>query len=113
MIGTAQRKGNVAARVTENIRTETLEGFVREGVSTDVSLLNTDEHCGYRNLSPNVVGAIHTNTIEGFWNISKRGIMGTFHKVGHKYLPLYIAEFEFRYNNRTNPDIFGTAIGAC
>ena len=60
-----------------------------------------------------VIGAIHTNTIEGFWSIIKRGVMGTFHKVSKKYLPLYVAEFQFRYNNRMNADIFGTAIKAC
>lgn len=46
------------------------------------------------------MGAIHTNTIEGFWSIFKRGIMGTFHKVSAKHLALHIAEFQFRYNNR-------------
>ena len=60
-----------------------------------------------------VSGDVHTNTIEGFWSLVKRGIMGTFHKVSRKYLPLYVNEFQFRYNNRTNPDIFGTAIRAC
>jgi hypothetical protein len=42
-----------------------------------------------------------------------RGIVGSFHKVRAKYLPLYIAEFQFRYNNRFNDDIFGTAIEGC
>jgi hypothetical protein len=42
----------------------------------------------------------------------KRGIVGSFHKVSAKYLPLYIAEFQFRYNNRFK-DIFGTAIEGC
>ena len=60
-----------------------------------------------------VVGAVHTNTIEGFWSLIKRGIMGSFHKVSRKYLPLYVAEFQFRYNNRHNPDIFGEAIAGC
>ena len=123
VIGAASRKGNVVARVIENTKTETFEEFVREVVSTDVSLLNTDEHSSYRRLSPDyphhavrhqakqyVVGAIHTNTIEGFWSIFKRGIMGTFHKVSRKYLPLYVAEFQFRYNNRANADIFVEAI---
>ena len=53
-----------------------------------------------------VVGAVHTNTIEGFWSIFKRGIVGTFHNVTKRYLHLYVAEFQFRYNNRFNDDIF-------
>jgi hypothetical protein len=60
-----------------------------------------------------VIGAIHTNTIEGFWSIFKRGVVGTFRKVSAKYLPLYVAEFQFRYNNRDNADIFGEAIRGC
>ena len=67
--------------------------------------------CHYRPRSEQyVVGAVHTNTIEGFWSIFKRGIVGTFHNVSKKYLHLYVAEFQFRYNNRFNDDIFGTAI---
>ncbi|MBV9571933.1 MAG: IS1595 family transposase [Alphaproteobacteria bacterium] len=126
VIGAAQRKGNVVARVIENTKTETFERFVRNMVSDKCSLLSTDEHSAYRRLSPDyphhavrhqaknyVVGAIHTNTIEGFWSLVKRGIMGTFHKVSRKYLPLYVAEFEWRYNNRLNPDIFAEAIKGC
>jgi hypothetical protein len=104
----------------------TLEGFVREAVSNRVSLLCTDDFGGYRRLrrryrhgvidhstGQHVVGAVHTNTIEGFWSLVKRGIVGSYHKVSRKYLPLYVAEFEFRYNNRHNPDIFGAAIAGC
>jgi hypothetical protein len=47
---------------------------------------------------------------DGFWSIFKRGIVGTFHKISAKYMPLYVAEFQFRYNNRENADIFGAAI---
>jgi hypothetical protein len=60
-----------------------------------------------------VIGAIHTQTIEGFWSIFKRGVVGTFHKMSRKYMPLYVAEFQFRYNNRENVDIFGSAIKGC
>ena len=91
-----------------------------------MSLLCTDSWTGYSRLSSEfphqfvvhaqgkyVVGAVHTNTIEGFWSIVKRGIMGTFYKVSANYLPLYVNEFEFRYNHRNNQDIFGAAIRAC
>jgi hypothetical protein len=37
----------------------------------------------------------------------------TFHKISRKYLALYVAEFEFRSNNRENDDIFGVAIAGC
>jgi hypothetical protein len=43
----------------------------------------------------------------------KCGIMGTFNRACAKYLPLCIAEFEWRYNNRNNLDIFGSAVARC
>lgn len=124
--GAVQRKGNVVARVIANTDTLTLESFVREAVSTKVSLISTDEHSGYRRLGRDfnhgvvrhsageyVAGAVHTNTIEGFWSLIKRGLIGTYHKVSAKYLPLYVAEFQFRYNNRLNPAIFQAAVAGC
>ena len=124
--GAVRRKGNVVARVIENVRASTLTAFVHEAVSHKVSLLCTDQWVGYKHLDKEyphivvdhargdyVVGAIHTNTIEGFWSLITRGCVGTFHKVSKKYLPLYVAEFQFRYNNRENADIFGTAIEGC
>jgi hypothetical protein len=124
--GAIRRKGNVVARVTENARASALEAFVNEAVSHKVSLLCTDQWVGYHGLGKTyphatidharrqyVVGAVHTNTIEGFWSIFKRGIVGTFHNVSKKYPHLYVAEFQFRYNNRFNEDIFGTAIEGC
>jgi hypothetical protein len=60
-----------------------------------------------------VRGIIHTNNMEWFWSLLKRGIIGTYHNVSKKYLPLYLAEFSFRFNNRHNPDIFGSAIAGC
>jgi hypothetical protein len=125
IIGAVQRKGTVVARVLSRITSEAAQSFVREMVSDKVSLLATDESKVYRGLTeyPHetvhhaahqyVIGAVHTNTIEGFWSIFKRGIVGSFHKVSAKYMPLYVAEFQFRYNNRENADIFGTAIGGC
>jgi ISXO2-like transposase domain len=51
--------------------------------------------------------------ITAFWSLLKRGIIGTFHNVSRKYLYLYVAEFEWRYNSRDNADIFGEAIARC
>jgi transposase-like protein len=126
IIGAVQRKGNVVARVLKSVTANAAYEFVKEVVSNKVSLLATDDWSGYAGLPHTlphesvdhskhqyVVGAVHTNTIEGFWSIFKRGVVGTFHKVSAKYLPLYVAEFQFRYNNRANADIFGAAISGC
>ena len=126
VVGAVKRKGNVVARVVSKTDGSTLARFVRETVSTHVSMLRADTFLAYKRLKhriphaqvdhsigQHVVGAVHTNAIEGFWSLIKRGIMGSLHKVSRKYLPLYVAEFEFRYNNRTNDDIFGMAIKGC
>ena len=125
VIGAVERQGNVIARVLKSVTAKAAQNFVREVVSDKVSLLATDSHGVYDALKEYprqkvhhevrqyVVGTVHTNTIEGFWSIFKRGVVGTFHQVSEKYLALYVAEFQFRYNNRMNPDIFDTAIAGC
>ncbi len=120
VIGAISRKGSVVAKMIDEAGFDTFDKFVHEAVSDKVSLVATDENPGYRHLKKEgyphqtvnharyeyVRGNIHTNTIEGFWSLLKRGIMGNYHKVSRKYLPLYVNEFAFRYNNRKNPDIF-------
>jgi ISXO2-like transposase domain/Transposase zinc-ribbon domain len=109
--GAIRRKGNVVARVIANVRSSTLQAFVNEAVSHTVSLLCTDQWVGYHGLSkagyPHatidhaqrqyVVGAVHTNTIEGF--------RGHLPQRQQKVSAVYVAEFQFRYNNRFNADI--------
>ena len=89
-------------------------------------LLSTDESTNYRNLKTMgyrhgtvvhhreeyVRGGVHTQSIDSFWALLKRGIVGTYHNV-IKYLPLYLEEFQFRFNNRHEADIFGKAIAGC
>jgi transposase-like protein len=128
VIGAIARKGNVVCQMIESTDTATLDGFVRKTVNREkVDLIATDEHSGYRLLGlggqwgfPHQVvrhsageyvrGVVHTNSIENFWSLFKRGIVDSYHNVSKKYLPLYLNEFQFRFNNRENPDIFGEAI---
>jgi transposase-like protein len=126
VIGAISRKGNVVCRMIENTKRETLDGFIHQTVSPNVSLLTTDEHPAYGKLSklyPHQIvrhregeyvrGEVHTNSVENFWSLLKRGVMGTYHNVSKKYLPLYLNEFTFRFNNRKTEDIFGVAVRGC
>ena len=49
-----------------------------------------------------MVGTTHTQTIEGFWSLVKRGIGGVYHSVSKKYLQTYLNEYSFRYNRRND-----------
>lgn len=124
VIGAIARKGNVTARMIEAVDVKTLTAFVREAVSEKVKLVASDENTGYRPLrkmgyphktvnhsrGEYVRGNVHTANLDSFWSMLKRGIMGSFHKVSKGYLPLYLNEFSFRYNNRNNPDIFAAVV---
>jgi transposase-like protein len=132
VIGAISRKGSVVCQMIENTDTVTLDSFVRKTVNRErLDLIATDEHSGYRLLGRGgkpfglphefvthsageyVRGIVHTNSIESFWSLFKRGVMGSYHSVSKKYLPLYLAEFQFRFNNRKEADIFGKAIAGC
>jgi len=126
VIGAIARKGMVVAKVIENTDTLTLDSFVRSTVADNVSLVATDEHSGYRLLDKDynhqsvthgsgqyVRGEVHTSSIDSFWSLLKRGIMGSFHHVSKEYLPLYVNEFSWRHNNRKNPDAFRDLLTTC
>ena len=128
VVGAIERgkKGKVTARVIETVSADVLQRFVRQAVSDKVDLIVTDEWTGYRNVKhefPHAVvrhtkgeyvrGVVHTNSIEGFWSMFKRGIVGNFHHVSRTYMPLYVNEFEFRHNHRDDLDAFGTIIASC
>ena len=111
VMGVAERGSNVVAHVD----TQIADAFVNEAAAEKVDLVATDESGVYHRVNryrPHefvthgrgeyVRGLVHTQTIDGFWSLLKRGIIGTFHNVSKQYLPLYVAEFEFRYNERGN-----------
>ena len=113
VFGMAQRKGDVSATVTLDIKRDTLYPIIKERVIPD-SMVYTDEYRIYDRLKGQgyhhkrvhhaskvwVLGDAHTNTIEGFWSVLKRGISGVYHAVSQKYLQCYVNEYMFRYNHR-------------
>lgn len=99
--------------VATDVRKITVVPFITENVSRKATVY-TDEFPSYNHLARicyrhervnhgskvYVVGNIHTNTIEGFWSLVKRGISGVYHAVSLKYLQSYVSEYAFRYNHR-------------
>ena len=113
VLGIVQRGGKVAALVTQDTTTKSIRPIIREYV-LPASLVYTDEYKAYDLLKKDgykhericheekvyVVGNVHTNTIDGFWSLLKRGISGVYHSVSKKHLQSYVNEYAFRYNHR-------------
>ena len=110
VVGAKDRETNrVSASVVENTDAPTLQGFVRSRVAEEATLY-TDDHGGYQGLpnhesvkhsvSQYVNGQAHTNGIESFWAMLKRGYHGTYHRMSPKHLGRYVGEFEGRHNQR-------------
>lgn len=122
VVGIVERNGNVRAFVSPTINSKHLIKLIERNVDCKNSTLMSDEFKGYipiAKIMPHKVikheyeyvnGDIHTNTIESFWAIVKRGIIGQYHRVSKKYLQRYIQEWCFRYNNRHNKNVFNLTI---
>jgi len=123
VVGMIERGGKVKAKVVgkEKLNGKGLSSLVREHIDLNNTVLITDEYRGYMGMSKMLPhqtinhqvwytnGEIHTNSIESFWALLKRGIVGQFHKVSIRHLPKYIDEFCYRQNHREE-DIFGLTI---
>jgi transposase-like protein len=122
--GIVERKGRVVARTCDDTTAKTLVGNVRKFVMPGGTVY-TDELAAYNTVGANrqynhrrinhsakvyVVGDIHTNTVEGFWSLIKRGIGGVYHSVSQKYLQNYLDEYSFRYNRRDQGNLIFKSI---
>jgi transposase-like protein len=112
VLGMVERNGKLNAKTVANVQSATLTKEIVANVKESASLY-TDEWLGYKGVSriydhsivkhnkgQYVNGRIHTNTIEGFWSLLKRGIFGIYHFTSKKHLQMYVDEFVFRYNTR-------------
>ena len=118
--GVRDRKtGKVRAKVVQDVSGSTLTKFVAESVQPD-AIVYTDEASAYRSLKNRksvrhsvgqyVNGMAHTNGVESFWGLMKRGYHGTYHRMSPKHLGRYVGEFSGRFNDR-NKDTLSQMAG--
>lgn len=117
VVGMIEREGRIIAEVMKTLTYANLEALVRRHVENlDKTVIISDKYKGYNKFDTiinhiivdhtkmMVYKGIHTNTIESFWAIVKRGIMGQYHNVSVKYLPMYITELVYKYNHRNKSE---------
>jgi transposase-like protein len=116
VLGFLRRGGEVQAEVVPNRKKHTLQSMVRNHVAPN-SIVYTDELPSYEGLDNEFIhqvvnhaveyvrGRVHTNGLENFWSLLKRGIKGTYVSVEPFHLARYLDEETFRYNNRDNDEI--------
>ncbi|MDZ4746774.1 MAG: IS1595 family transposase [bacterium] len=125
VFGMKERGGDVICYPVDSVNKETLQGGINERV-VQGSTVNTDEWASYIGLSDNYThetvdhgakeytrGFAHTNNIEDFWSLLKRGIIGVYHSVSPVHLHRYCGEFAYRSNTRsvTDAERFGMVMG--
>jgi transposase-like protein len=117
VVALVERDGRVRSQSVPNVTGKTLRRVLNTHLDPSARLI-TDEWPAYikpgkRFASHETVnhsryeyarGDVHTNTIEGYFSLFKRGVNGTFHHIGHQYMDQYLAEFDFRYNHRKISD---------
>lgn len=121
-----ERHGNVMSMPVQRVTGQNLKGLIRQNVEKSATIM-TDDFLSYKGLGKEfalhgvinhgrreyVRGNIHTNTIEGYFSILKRGIVGVYHHVGEQHLHRYLSEFNFRYNARKIDDVERSMLALC
>ena len=126
VVGIKERtSGKIRLRVLQDATKRSLRDFIRQNIKPG-SEMHTDEFASYLWLDSSeyahkcvnhsvtyVQDGVHVNGVENVWSLFKRGIMGIFHRVSEKYLPLYLDEFSFRFNNRDAEAMMDRVLTTC
>jgi transposase-like protein len=115
VFGIVTRGGEVRTFPVRGMGASSLDPIIKANVSTLATAVYTDTWSGYRNVHLDyshetinhkakeyVRGDCHTNTIENYWSVFSRGLMGVYHHISRRYIGAYCDEFSFRYNTRKN-----------
>jgi transposase-like protein len=118
VVALVERGGRVRAHKIERVDAATLKGAIRENVDRKAQIM-TDEFRSYHGLGKEFAGGhevvrhsageyargdAHTNTVESYFALLKRGVMGSFHHVSKQHLDRYCDEFSFRWDHRSITD---------
>jgi transposase-like protein len=124
VFGMVERDGRVKTYHVPTLNRFHVIDKIKEGISVETSLVCSDESQLYKRMPENITrheivnhsakeyvrGEVHTGTIDGYWGLLKRSIIGSFHRVSIKHLHRYLSESEFKWNNRRNQEVFATVI---
>ena len=114
IVSLVERGGNVRSFHVKQANKENVTNIVRDNIKAE-SVLHTDESPLYKSVGREMMahqttkhsageyvrGGVHSNTVENYFSVFKRGMRGTYQHCGEKHLHRYLAEFDFRYNNRS------------
>jgi transposase-like protein len=117
VVSLLQRDGKVRSQIVKRVTSKNLKAVLRQNVEPSATIM-TDSLYAYRRATSGYAkhesvnhvngeyarGLAHTNGVEGFFSLLKRGVVGTFHHVSEQHLPLYLAEFDHRHNFRRVSD---------
>ncbi|MFB3926463.1 MAG: IS1595 family transposase [Syntrophales bacterium] len=121
-----ERNGKVMSMPVERVTGKNLKTIIRENVHQSATIM-TDDFASYKGLDKHfpfhhvinhgrkeyVRGNVHTNTVEGYFSLLKRGIVGVYHHVDSNHLHRYLSEFNFRYNQRNIGDKERSLLALC
>jgi transposase-like protein len=124
VVALVERNGRVRARKVDRVDGATLKGAIRENVDRSSKIM-TDEWHSYRGIGKEYEGGhevvthsageyargdAYTNTVESYFSLLKRGVVGSFHHISKQHLDRYCDEFSFRWNYRSETDAERTEI---
>lgn len=119
VLGMVERKGKIVVKVLERTWGKEIKPILKQKIDKSSEIV-TDGFGGYANIDQYFTkhtilnhskfvrkkGQYYTNTIEGFWSMLKRAIIGQYHKISPEYLQGYLNEITYKFNNRNEKDLF-------
>ena len=128
VFGMVARDGKAKIFHVPQMNRHSIASKITDNIAIDASAIYTGESVLYKRMHQGVDaskhaivnhsakewvrGDVHTGTVDGYWGLLERGVIGSFHQISVKHLHRYLSEFQFRWNNRKHQEIFMLVIAA-